>query len=145
MRHGIREVDTDAGNDMSGKEQTPGADGRTDVAGPAAGAEAVTAPRRRKAAPAKASAKPKAGSKARPKAQPETHTPAAPRSKPRTRKAAAAAPPPVDPGERLAMVARAAYFRAEKRGFAPGGEWQDWMEAEIEVDLFLASRSAGKT
>ena len=31
------------------------------------------------------------------------------------------------------LVARAAYFRAEKRGFAPGGELQDWVEAETEV------------
>ena len=31
------------------------------------------------------------------------------------------------------MVARAAYFRAEKRGFAPGYELQDWIEAEAEV------------
>lgn len=35
--------------------------------------------------------------------------------------------------ERQALVARAAYFRAEKRGFAPGGELQDWVEAETEV------------
>jgi hypothetical protein len=31
------------------------------------------------------------------------------------------------------MIARAAYFRAEKRGFAPGNELQDWVEAEAEV------------
>jgi hypothetical protein len=31
------------------------------------------------------------------------------------------------------LVARAAYFRAEKRGFAPGGELQDWVEAEADV------------
>jgi hypothetical protein len=31
------------------------------------------------------------------------------------------------------LVARAAYFLAEKRGFAPGGELQDWVEAETEV------------
>jgi hypothetical protein len=35
--------------------------------------------------------------------------------------------------EREMMVARAAYFRAEKRGFAPGNELQDWVEAEVEV------------
>jgi hypothetical protein len=35
--------------------------------------------------------------------------------------------------ERQMLVARAAYFRAEKRGFAPGGELQDWVEAEAEV------------
>jgi len=35
--------------------------------------------------------------------------------------------------ERQTLIARAAYFRAEKRGFAPGGELQDWLEAEAEV------------
>lgn len=28
------------------------------------------------------------------------------------------------------MIAVAAYFRAEQRGFAPGNEIQDWLEAE---------------
>jgi hypothetical protein len=27
-----------------------------------------------------------------------------------------------------------AYFKAEKRGFAPGHELEDWREAEEEVD-----------
>ncbi|MDT8384734.1 MAG: DUF2934 domain-containing protein [Gammaproteobacteria bacterium] len=31
-------------------------------------------------------------------------------------------------------VAEAAYFRAEKRGFAPGHEMQDWLEAESEIN-----------
>ena len=35
--------------------------------------------------------------------------------------------------ERQNLVAQAAYFRAEKRGFAPGGELQDWVEAEAEM------------
>jgi hypothetical protein len=35
--------------------------------------------------------------------------------------------------ERQMLVARAAYFRAEKRGFAPGSELQYWVEAEAEV------------
>ncbi len=41
--------------------------------------------------------------------------------------------PSVSAQERELLVARAAYFRAEKRGFAPGGELQDWVEAEAEV------------
>ena len=41
--------------------------------------------------------------------------------------------PAVSAQEREMLVARAAYFRAEKRGFAPGGELQDWVEAEAEV------------
>ena len=35
--------------------------------------------------------------------------------------------------EREKFIAQAAYFRAEKRGFAPGCELQDWIEAEAEV------------
>jgi hypothetical protein len=32
-----------------------------------------------------------------------------------------------------ALVAEAAYQRARKRGFAPGHEFEDWLEAEAEV------------
>ncbi|MGE5615572.1 MAG: DUF2934 domain-containing protein [Bacillota bacterium] len=46
------------------------------------------------------------------------------------------------PEARERMIAQLAYFRAEKRGFAPGGELQDWLEAETEVDALL---SAGET
>lgn len=31
------------------------------------------------------------------------------------------------------MIAEAAYYRAEKRGFAPGGEVEDWLAAEAEI------------
>jgi hypothetical protein len=41
--------------------------------------------------------------------------------------------------EREMLVARAAYFRAEKRGFAPGRELQDWVEAETEVLRLIGS------
>ena len=37
------------------------------------------------------------------------------------------------PDAQRAMVAEQAYYRAERRGFAPGGELQDWLEAEREV------------
>ncbi len=35
--------------------------------------------------------------------------------------------------ERRQMIADAAYYRAERRGFAPGGEVDDWLAAEKEV------------
>ena len=41
--------------------------------------------------------------------------------------------------ERWKMIAIAAYHKAEQRGFAPGGELQDWAEAEKEVDELLMS------
>jgi len=40
--------------------------------------------------------------------------------------------------ERRAMIARAAYFRAERRNFTPGHEREDWIAAEAEVDRELA-------
>jgi hypothetical protein len=41
--------------------------------------------------------------------------------------------------ERWKMIAIAAYHKAENRGFAPGGELQDWAEAEQEVDELIMS------
>jgi len=32
------------------------------------------------------------------------------------------------------QIAQAAYFRAERRGFEPGHELEDWLTAESEVD-----------
>ena len=39
--------------------------------------------------------------------------------------------------EREQMIATAAYLRAEKRGFIPGYEQEDWLQAEAEVDRKL--------
>jgi hypothetical protein len=39
--------------------------------------------------------------------------------------------------QRQQMIAEAAYFRAEKRGFSGGEESRDWLEAEAEVDQRL--------
>ena len=38
---------------------------------------------------------------------------------------------------RYMMIAEAAYFRAEKRGFAPGNEVADWLDAEAEINNAL--------
>jgi hypothetical protein len=37
-------------------------------------------------------------------------------------------------GDRRRRIAEAAYYRAERRGFAPGNEDLDWVEAEKEID-----------
>lgn len=37
------------------------------------------------------------------------------------------------------LIAEAAYYRAEKRGFTPGAEEQDWCEAEREVRASLGT------
>lgn len=39
--------------------------------------------------------------------------------------------------DRYRMIAEAAYFRAEQRGFAPGHELADWLAAEIDVEALL--------
>lgn len=38
-----------------------------------------------------------------------------------------------DPVKLHAMVAEAAYYRAQRRGFAPGHELEDWLQAEAEL------------
>lgn len=46
---------------------------------------------------------------------------------------------PISPEERYRLIAEAAYFRALRRGFSSGGEVQDWLEAEADVDARLQS------
>lgn len=76
----------------------------------------------------------------------EPPQPPAEKSTPR-RRAATVAPTPAGAGApkritvseeaRRAMIAQAAYLRAERRGFAPGNEEEDWLAAEAEVDALL--------
>jgi hypothetical protein len=48
------------------------------------------------------------------------------------------------PAERIEMIAVAAYFLAERRGFAPGGAEADWLLAEQQIERLLAgARAAG--
>jgi hypothetical protein len=39
----------------------------------------------------------------------------------------------------------AAYFRALRRGFAPGYEVADWLEAQAEVDEIMATAVASRS
>jgi len=41
----------------------------------------------------------------------------------------------IDPAMKWLMVAEAAYYCAEKRGFAPGHDLEDWLEAEARIDV----------
>lgn len=59
-----------------------------------------------------------------------TRASAAPRAKPARRVEVSAE-------GRREMIARAAYLRAERRGFEPGRETEDWLAAEEEVDALL--------
>jgi len=38
------------------------------------------------------------------------------------------------PERRRQMIAAAAYQRAQRRGFEPGHELEDWLAAEAEID-----------
>ena len=70
-------------------------------------------------------------------------------ARPRTRTAAKTAPKKtvaakaergsatISREQRQAMVAEAAYFMAERRGFAGGDPEQDWREAEAEINTLL--------
>jgi hypothetical protein len=42
------------------------------------------------------------------------------------------------PEERHRVVAEAAYFIAERRGFAGGSPIDDWLQAEADIDRMLA-------
>lgn len=61
----------------------------------------------------------------------------APRKTLRRKQAVTAYTEFVGPEYRAALIAEAAYFRAEKRGFVPGHETADWLAAEAEVDARL--------
>ncbi|HTO46442.1 MAG TPA: DUF2934 domain-containing protein [Burkholderiales bacterium] len=58
-----------------------------------------------------------------------------PQPKPRRR----VVQPPVEPEMREIMIAEAAYYIAERRGFEPGAEMEDWLEAETAIDQLLAA------
>jgi len=42
-----------------------------------------------------------------------------------------------DGADRQELIATAAYYIAEKRGFTFGHEIQNWLEAEVEIDNLL--------
>lgn len=58
----------------------------------------------------------------------------------KTQTAEAGAMALVTPLQWRTMVAEAAYFRAEQRGFAGGSQEQDWYEAEEEIRRSLEER-----
>jgi hypothetical protein len=56
-----------------------------------------------------------------------------------SRTAAAKIDSKIDVEKRHALIAEAAYLRSERRGFEPGHEVEDWLEAETEIDLALTA------
>ena len=47
-------------------------------------------------------------------------------------------PKPMEPATREEQIRLEAYLHAERRGFAPGRELDDWLAAEAEVDQSMA-------
>jgi Protein of unknown function (DUF2934) len=81
---------------------------------------------------------------------PVTDTPAsrrapAPAAAARSRKSLAERAPRLQltPEARRALIAETAYLRAERRGFTPGHETEDWVAAEAEVDALLKVEGGG--
>ena len=38
------------------------------------------------------------------------------------------------------IICEAAYYYAERRGFVPGRELEDWLAAELQIDEFMTGR-----
>ena len=70
------------------------------------------------------------------KAAPDT-----PRIRPPERETSGNTQPRLSPEEVYKLIQESAYFKAKARGFAPGHEVQDWIEAEQEVRRRLEERA----
>lgn len=108
---------------------------------------AKTSPARRPA-PAKAvkaaRVKPAAGIKAVPEIKPAPKARAAPKAvaaKPARSRVGKPAGVPLE--QRKHYIEMAAYYIAERRGFAPGNLLDDWVQAEAEIDRLLAEGRLG--
>lgn len=107
-----------------------------------------TAPKKPAARPAAPKAKAPAKKKVEPAAAPAKAAPkpvaakasAAAKAAPaKAKKTAAPSRPAVSPGQRLNYVEVAAYFIAERNGFVPGRELENWAAAEAEIDRLLSA------
>lgn len=109
-------------------------------------AEAKSRTPAKKAAPAKSAAKaaPAKASPAKAVAKKTTAVKSA-AAKPVAKKAAPAKAAPAKKGngitaeQRYRMIAEAAYYIAEKRGFAPGDPSRDWADAEAQIRAMFSA------
>lgn len=96
------------------------------------------------AAPAKA-VQAKQAAKPRPAVEAKTAPKAAPKaavSGPKVSRAKKPAGIPLE--QRNHYVEMAAYYIAERRGFAPGNPLEDWVQAEAEIERLLAEGRVGR-
>jgi hypothetical protein len=75
----------------------------------------------------------KAPRKATPKPDTKAAAPRNPTSEQRSAPMAGDLRTEMSPEETRRLIAEAAYYRAKQRGFEPGHEIEDWVEAESEV------------
>jgi hypothetical protein len=115
---------------------------------PAKEAKAEVPPKAVKTPPAAKGAKSARSPGARKAEEPPKGTGAVQKAKAPPRKRAEATKGAADAGpavieietlffDRDRMVAEAAYYRAERRGFSPGAELEDWLGAEAEIDRLM--------
>ncbi len=87
-----------------------------------------------------AKAVPKAAAKAPTLAKPVAAVVAAPaKAKAPAKKKAAPAAKPIAPEQRANYIEVAAFYLAERRGFAPGNPEQDYLDAAAEIDRLIAA------
>jgi len=89
------------------------------------------------ATPARAQAKTKSGSTKPAVVTRSTKAVAENKPSKRATRAPARRKPEVNPEQRRRHVELAAYFMAERHGFTPGREHEDWIAAEAEIDRRL--------
>jgi hypothetical protein len=80
----------------------------------------------------------KASTKAPAAAKPIAAAVAAPATKSPAKKKATPAAKPVAPEQRANYIQVAAFYIAERRGFAPGNPEQDYLDAAAEIDRLIA-------
>jgi hypothetical protein len=121
------------------------------VAAPrSASVEAAPAATTRKSATASKTAG-AAAKKPAPKAPAPVKTPVAARKKTAGKKTSAAAPkanaaaaPAISPAQRANYIEVAAFYIAQRRGFAPANPTDDWLQAEAEIDGLIAQGHFGR-
>ena len=87
------------------------------------------------AAPSRAPSKPLQSER------PSRAVPDTPSMRPADGKASGNSGAKLSPEEVYRLIQESAYFKAKERGFAPGHEVQDWIEAEAEVRRRLDNRA----
>jgi hypothetical protein len=83
-----------------------------------------------------------AGSKPMQAQRPGKTAPDAPATRPADGKGSGNTAARLSPEDVYRLIQESAYFKAKARGFAPGHEVQDWIEAEAEVRRRLEGRAA---